>query len=150
MLDARQHPHAEPPHGKPPSLRSAPLSRSRPAAQLLVAISTALPFLGIRMLYGILSSYSGSLISTPGTPNTSSLARFNMATGDWRLYLIMSVLMEAISTIIYVTAGTRIPLQEDFAGKESIGLYGQNAYAPPAPAYYASNDGGRYVAPYRA
>jgi len=136
------------------------LTKNRRA--LLIAISCALPFLGIRVLYSILSSFSGSLVSTASsTPNTNSLAKFNMASGDWRIYLVMSVLMEIIATVIYTTAGTKIPLQQDYHlnasgnADEEHPLYnsqalsgylppkgqhhypqGQTAYAPPNSVSY--------------
>ncbi|KZP25970.1 hypothetical protein FIBSPDRAFT_661209, partial [Athelia psychrophila] len=83
---------------------------------LLVAISSALPFLGIRVVYSILSAFSGSLSfsgTASPTPNTSVLAKFSMLTGDWPIYLVMSVLMELVVVTIYTTAGARIPLQQD-------------------------------------
>jgi len=128
-------------------MKSSTLMRNR--RTLLKAISCALPFLGVRTLYGILNSYSGSLINTTGAPNTSSLARFNMVTGSWEIYLVMSVLMEACACLIYVVAGTQIPLSQDFIAKDNnYGMYGggnsygQNSYGPSATY-------NKYVAPYR-
>ncbi|KZP28440.1 hypothetical protein FIBSPDRAFT_694080, partial [Athelia psychrophila] len=89
-------------------MRFSTLMRNR--RTLLKAISCAMPFIGVRCLYGILNSFSGSLISTSGTPNTSSLHKFNMVTGSWEIYLVMSVLMEACACLIYVVAGTQVPL----------------------------------------
>jgi hypothetical protein len=120
---------------------------------LLVAISCALPFLGIRMLYAVLSTFSGSLVATPSSPtNTNSLSKFNMATGDWRIYLVMSVIMECIVAVIYTVAGARLPLNEDYlvdasgsqgdaqplygAQAQTMQAYypqGQTTYAPPGP-----------------
>lgn len=132
-------------------MKSSTLMRNR--RTLLKAISCALPFLGVRCLYGILNSYSGSLINTDDAPNTSSLARFNMVTGSWEIYLVMSVLMEACACLIYVVAGTQVPLSQDFIAKTSdYGMYGggnsgspygQSPYAPQTPY-------NKYVAPYRA
>jgi hypothetical protein len=82
------------------------------------------------MIYAVLSSFSGSLIATSNsTPNTNSLAKFNMASGDWRIYLVMSVLMEAIVTVIYTVAGATIPLKQDY----QLGVGGQapTGYLPP-------------------
>ncbi|KAF7984793.1 hypothetical protein HWV62_11792 [Athelia sp. TMB] len=124
--------------------KSSTLMRNR--RTLLKAISCALPFLGVRCLYGILNSYSGSLINTDDAPNTSKLARFNMVTGSWEIYLVMSVLMEACACLIYIVAGTQIPLSQDFVGTKGndYGMYGQQGqpgpYGPPQAAY---------VAPYR-
>jgi len=123
---------------------------------LLIAISCALPFLGIRMIYSVLSSFSGSLIATSSEPNTNSLAKFNIASGDWRIYLVMGVIMECIVTVIYTIAGAKIPLQRDYhmnaAGNpdEEHHLYGgQTGYLPPTEqAYYPQNAYAPAIAPY--
>jgi len=122
---------------------------------LLIAISCALPFLGIRMIYAVLSSFSGSLVATTTTtPNTNSLAKFNMASGDWWLYLVMSVLMECIVTVIYTTAGARIPLQQDYHlnangnQDEEHTLYGgPTGYVPPTEQHYYSQGQTAYASP---
>jgi len=106
---------------------------------LLTAISSALPFLGIRVIYSILSAFSGSLSfsgTASTTPNTSALAKFSMLTGDWPIYLVMSVLMELVVVVIYTTAGARIPLHQDYVQSkfdDGEHLYGMNAQ----PAYQA-------------
>jgi hypothetical protein len=125
--------------------------------QLLIAISCALPFLGIRVLYSILSSFSGSLISTASSaPNTNSLAKFNMASGDWRIYLVMSVLMEIIVTVIYTTAGAKTPLQQDYhlnaSGnpEEEHPLYSSQAlsgYLPPKEQHHYTQGQTAYAPP---
>ncbi|KZP28442.1 hypothetical protein FIBSPDRAFT_927577 [Athelia psychrophila] len=121
-------------------MRFSTLMRNR--RTLLKAISCAMPFIGIRCAYGLLNSYSGSLLNTTGAPNTSTLHRFNMVTGSWEIYLVMSVLMEACACVIYVVAGTQVPTNEDFVGKADDGynMYGSGN----------QNGASRYVAPYRA
>ena len=116
---------------------------------LLVAISSALPFLGIRVVYSILSAFSGALsFSGTATPNTGALAKFSMLTGEWPIYLCMSVLMELVVVVIYTTAGTRIPLQQDYVQQAKFAddepLYGMGPHAGPAPyqAPYAAPYGG--------
>lgn len=85
------------------------------------AISIALPFLAIRTLYGVLSTFSSSTVSVTGTTesNTSDLAKFNMITGEWQIYLVMDMLMEYAIVIIYSVAGLVLPLNEDYKSSDS-------------------------------
>jgi hypothetical protein len=71
-----------------------------------------LPFLGVRVVYSILSAYSGSPISTPTSSTTGSLSKFNIVNGEWQIYLVMGLVMEYIVVLVYVIAGTLIPRQE--------------------------------------
>ncbi|KAG2109726.1 uncharacterized protein F5147DRAFT_692121 [Suillus discolor] len=89
--------------------------------QLLKAISIALPFLAIRTLYSVLSTFSSSTFSVTGTTesNTSDLAKFNMITGEWQIYLVMDMLMEYAVVIIYGVAGIMLPLNEDYKSADS-------------------------------
>ncbi|KAG1798780.1 hypothetical protein EV424DRAFT_1332800 [Suillus variegatus] len=89
--------------------------------QLLKAISIALPFLAIRTLYSVLSTFSSSTFSVTGTTesNTSDLAKFNMITGEWQIYLVMDMLMEYAVVIIYAVAGIVLPLNEDYKPTDS-------------------------------
>ncbi|KAG1874149.1 hypothetical protein C8R48DRAFT_693014 [Suillus tomentosus] len=89
--------------------------------QLLKAISIALPFLAIRTLYSVLSTFSSDSFSIPGTTesNTSDLAKFNVLTGEWQIYLVMDMLMEYAVVIIYAVAGIMLPLNEDYKPADS-------------------------------
>ncbi|KAF9229711.1 hypothetical protein BS17DRAFT_805320 [Gyrodon lividus] len=90
--------------------------------QLLIAISAALPFLAVRALYSILSTFSSSTFITSGTSTSSSdndLAKFNIFTGEWQIYLVMEVLMEYVVVIIYTVAGTLLPLDQDYKLQET-------------------------------
>ncbi|KIJ05723.1 hypothetical protein PAXINDRAFT_182848 [Paxillus involutus ATCC 200175] len=91
--------------------------------QLLIAISAALPFLAVRALYSILSTFSSSTFITTGTTSTSNsdnpLAKFNMFTGEWQIYLVMEILMEYAVVIIYAVAGTLLPLDQDYKLQET-------------------------------
>jgi hypothetical protein len=104
------------------------------------------------MLYSILSTFSGSLFATSSsTPNTNSLAKFNMASGDWRIYLVMSVIMEFIVTVVYTTAGARIPLHQDYL-KDELALRAappKTAYAAPVPYAPVTAYDPESQAPYR-
>ncbi|KAF7982887.1 hypothetical protein HWV62_25134 [Athelia sp. TMB] len=75
---------------------------------LLTSISMALPFLGVRMVYSILSTYSGSPIPGPIT-SESSLYKFNTSNGTWWIYLLMGLIMEYVAVCIYTFVGLRIP-----------------------------------------
>ncbi|KAG1908567.1 uncharacterized protein F5891DRAFT_1098125 [Suillus fuscotomentosus] len=89
--------------------------------QLLKAISIALPFLAIRTLYSVLSTFSSDSFSITGTTesNTSDLAKFNVLTGEWQIYLVMDMLMEYAVVIIYAVAGIMLPLNEDYKPADS-------------------------------
>ncbi|KAH7929343.1 hypothetical protein BV22DRAFT_131576 [Leucogyrophana mollusca] len=65
---------------------------------LLLAISIALPFIAVRTLYSILSTFSSDTFAVTGTattPNTSSLAKFNMTTNSvkWPATSILSTVL---------------------------------------------------------
>ncbi|KAF8845459.1 hypothetical protein BDN67DRAFT_999611 [Paxillus ammoniavirescens] len=92
--------------------------------QLLLAISAAMPFLAVRALYSVLSTFSSSTFITTGTTSTTStstndLAKFNMFTGEWQIYLVMEILMEYAVVIIYTVAGTLLPLNQDYKLQET-------------------------------
>jgi len=80
---------------------------------LLVGISSVLPFLGVRMVYAVLSSFSGSPIPSSTTTTTNSLSKFNLSNGDWRIYLVMALLMEYVVVVVYITIGAKMRPQND-------------------------------------
>jgi uncharacterized membrane protein len=89
--------------------------------QLLLAVSIALPFLAIRTLYSILSTFSSSgFLTTTGTSSSSDsgLAKFNMFTGEWQIYLGMDMIMEYVTVLIFVFAGTTLKLDQDYKLQE--------------------------------
>ncbi|KAI9572611.1 hypothetical protein HD554DRAFT_2061473 [Boletus coccyginus] len=90
--------------------------------QLLVAVSVALPFLAVRTLYSVLSTFSSDTFDTTGTSTTDSdnpLAEFNMFTGEWQLYVVMDVVMEFTVVIIYTLAGNILRLDQDYKLQET-------------------------------
>lgn len=91
--------------------------------QLLAGISLALPFIVVRIVYSILSSYSGSPI--PNSDSTGaqghSLSKFNMINGTWWIYLVMGLLMEYIAVCIYTIVGLMTPTQRDEDGDYASG-----------------------------
>jgi hypothetical protein len=101
--------------------------------QLLKAISIALPFLAIRTLYSVLSTFSSSSFDVTSTtqPNTGDLAKFNIFTGEWQIYLVMDMLMEYAIVIIYSVAGLVLPLNQDYKSSDSY----QAEYPLSRPQY---------------
>lgn len=102
---------------------------------LLKAVTFSLPFLGVRVLYSILSAYAP--LGIPGvTSGSPSLAKFNSTRGSFAIWLVMSPVMEFIVIVIYVTVGLAVPLQDDYsvgangeAAEDTTHLYA-TAYAP--------------------
>ncbi|EMD41591.1 hypothetical protein CERSUDRAFT_110168 [Gelatoporia subvermispora B] len=94
---------------------------------MLKGISAALPFLAIRVAYTILSAYSpltfGFNSEGDKIAETCSgwLCKFNSTSGSWQVYLFMSVATEYVAVIIYTVVGTRVPLQQDYAGGRNPG-----------------------------
>ncbi|KAG1758039.1 hypothetical protein EDB19DRAFT_82210 [Suillus lakei] len=85
--------------------------------QLLKVISISLLFLVIRTIYSVLSTFSSStsvITTTTTTQPTGDLAKFNMFTGEWQIYLVMDMLMEYAIVIIYAVAGLVLPLDQDY------------------------------------
>jgi hypothetical protein len=119
-------------------------------AQLLIAISSALPFLGIRVLYSVLSSYSGSPVPNAESSTHNSLSKFNISNGDWWIYLLMGLIMEYVVVVVYTTAGARIPLQDDPSDGEDL-LSQKNYVRPRRTAQFDNNPAGyppqAYAAP---
>lgn len=112
--------------------------------RLLKGTSCALPFLGVRVAYSIVSTFSGSPI--PYGVNTSKLARFNLANGSWWIYLVMGLLMEYISICIYTVVGWKTPKQQERLGPKSDA----NGYPlQPQDGYGGQAQRAPYVAPYR-
>jgi len=87
---------------------------------LLLAITIALPFIGVRTLYSILSTFSSSSFGISGTStttttaSTNSLSEFNMFNGNWHIYVVMGMVTEYVAVIIYSVAGLMLPLQNDY------------------------------------
>jgi len=78
---------------------------------LLLGITFAMPFLFIRVLYTVLSSFSAldfASLGSGATVQKTGLAKFNSITGEWQIWLVMSVLMEFIVALIYLSFGLRL------------------------------------------
>ncbi|OJA19479.1 hypothetical protein AZE42_04922 [Rhizopogon vesiculosus] len=94
--------------------------------ELLKAISIALPFLAVRTLYSVLSTFSSSTFSfsTSSTSSDGDLAKFNIVTGEWQIYLVMDMLMEYAVVVLYAVAGLLLPLDQDYKSSD----FNQEAY----------------------
>lgn len=107
-----------------------------------------MPFLLVRIIYTICSAWAPTGI--PGVDSGyASLSAFKSTTGNVAVYLIMSVIMEFIVILIYVSVGLATPLQKDYA---SAG-WGEDAEAtrmsPPPNAYTAvGRPSGAYIPQY--
>jgi len=71
--------------------------------QILIGISTALPFILIRTIYSGLNAIN---LNTGSSSHHTT--KYNPVSGDWALYLTLGLLMEIIVVVVYVTAGTWI------------------------------------------
>jgi len=106
---------------------------------LLAAISLALPFLLVRVVYTVLSAFSPVTQSASAsgkvsmTTSDSPLAKFSATSGSWAIYLFMSVLTEYAAVMVYLVAGTRIRLQDDTDYVKSATVdYDEERYRMPA------------------
>ena len=84
----------------------------------MVGISSALPFLAVRVLYSILGAFAPAPTSgfgSTGIPSTdtNSLSKFSSFNGSWEIFLFMSLLMEYITVLIYLTVGIFTPPEKD-------------------------------------
>ena len=67
------------------------------------------------MIYSVLSAFSSSAVftSTGIEPGTGSLAKFNSITGEWQIFLGMSIIMEFVVVGIYIAFGISLPLNKE-------------------------------------
>lgn len=97
--------------------------------QLLIGISCAIPFVGVRTLYSLIGSLK------------SFTSNFSPISGSLTLYVAMSVVMEFIAVFIYVVVGISIPLdldRDELVGEQTLPLRtvvggGGQQYAPVYP-----------------
>lgn len=101
----------------------------------MLGISTALPFLIVRCVYSVLSalspisSFGPSTANLPAAPH-SALSEFNSFSGSWLIFLLMSLVMEYIVVLIYLTVGALTPLETpvDEEVKDVRGRQGEYRY----------------------
>jgi hypothetical protein len=104
--------------------------------RIVVAVLCALPFIFIRLLYSLLSVFSGS-------------SKFNILTGSQTITLFMSVLPEMVVAIIYIATGLKlkaVPANADSspanrlayrAGRGDFGLGRLGLFSLAAAAFQA-------------
>jgi len=80
---------------------------------LLWGISAALPFLGVRMTYAVLAAWSSSDLYGGKPSSNPTLAKLNPITGNWVLYLVMSLVMEYVAAVLYLFASTILARRHD-------------------------------------
>jgi len=77
---------------------------------MLIGATCATPFVAVRVIYSALSAFGPktnySLIGTSNPPHPTGLGKFNSITGEWQLFLVMSLLMEYIAIVIYLGFAT--------------------------------------------
>jgi hypothetical protein len=66
-----------------------------------MSLSFSLPFLGVRILYSILNAF------------VRSPSQWSPITGNWRIFLVMGLMMEYIVVSAYVITGALVPLHKD-------------------------------------
>ncbi|KAI1795401.1 hypothetical protein LXA43DRAFT_40844 [Ganoderma leucocontextum] len=97
--------------------------------KLLLAIIASLPFLFVRVVFTVLSSFAplpfgfdaaGHMVPVV---SDSPLKRFSSTSGDWAVYLFMSVVAEYVVVLIYTFAGLRLPLKQDLVDYQKAGMH---------------------------
>jgi len=73
---------------------------------LLWGISSALPFLGARIAYSVLATWSSSDFFGASPSQNATLAQFNPITGSWILYLVLGTIMEFAVAFLYLVSST--------------------------------------------
>ncbi|KAF8167816.1 hypothetical protein B0H34DRAFT_683146 [Crassisporium funariophilum] len=73
---------------------------------LLWGISAALPFLGVRIAYAVLSAWSASDLYGTRPSSNPTLANFNPITGNWIFYLALGLVMEFVVAALYLFSST--------------------------------------------
>ncbi|PIL30927.1 hypothetical protein GSI_07096 [Ganoderma sinense ZZ0214-1] len=87
--------------------------------RILISITIAMPFLLVRMLYGVFSAFAPSTVTfqnghqIPVVPSSSGLGKFSPSSPKWYIYFVMSVLMEWIVVIIYLVTRVFTALDND-------------------------------------
>ena len=76
--------------------------------------------MAVRVLYTALAAYAPTGIPGVSPDGSKSLRAFNTSTGSFAVYLAMSVIMEMIVVLIYVTIGLRTPLESDYGRGKMI------------------------------
>lgn len=105
---------------------------------LLIGVSLAIPFLTVRIIYSVLSAFSpNTAFSSSGatTTSTNGLSKFNLLTGSWHIWLVMSLIMEFIVIALYLAFGSLLPLSREETEEEKTGRTQQDGL----PTHYTQN-----------
>jgi len=122
----------------------------------LQRVTLALPFLSVRVLYTLLSGFAPSeeSIGSNGqvifTNNNSVLEKFSQTSGNWAIYLVMSVLAEFAVVLIYTILGLTVNLDNDYVGSRTQDWDAPEELAKLRPAgheYAPYAPGNAYAAP---
>ncbi|TBU24860.1 hypothetical protein BD311DRAFT_670869 [Dichomitus squalens] len=88
--------------------------------KLLLAVVASLPFLFVRVLYANLGSFAQPTFGfdnegnrVPIDHSDDPLQKFVSATGDFTLYIIMALVTEYATVLLYTVVGVCTPLQKD-------------------------------------
>ncbi|KAF9524080.1 hypothetical protein CPB83DRAFT_641078 [Crepidotus variabilis] len=73
---------------------------------LLFGISVALPFLGARIAYAVISAWSSEDLYGDQLSSNKTLANLNPIKGNWILYLVLGPIMEYCVAAIYLFSST--------------------------------------------
>ncbi|KAF9023416.1 hypothetical protein BDZ89DRAFT_1069904 [Hymenopellis radicata] len=76
--------------------------------KLLAGVTLALPFLGARVAYEFLASWSSSDPFGNELSSNPTLAKFNPVQGDWIPYLVMGLVVEFVAALIYAVFGAML------------------------------------------
>ncbi|KAJ7693685.1 hypothetical protein B0H17DRAFT_1059520 [Mycena rosella] len=74
--------------------------------RLLWGIMLALPVLGVRVAYEILSSWSSADLFGLEPSSNPTLAMFQPITGKWILFLVLGVVCEFVAAVVYTLSST--------------------------------------------
>ena len=95
-------------------------ARPSPALQLLLAVVASLPFLFVRVLYSGLGAFAKPTFGFDDDGNRifinrsdDPLQKFVSSTGDFTLFIIMALVMEYATVLLYTVVGVCTPLQKD-------------------------------------
>ncbi len=124
--------------------------------KLLLAVAASLPFLFIRVVFTVLSSFAPLPFGFDAeghmarVVSDSPLKHFSSTSGDWAIYMFMSVVAEYVVVLIYTFAGLRLRLKQDLVEYQKASMH-----LPPFPQEGLTQDGYRYNArpypsPYQA
>lgn len=91
--------------------------------QILRQLSVALPFLGVRVIYSVLGAF------------TKAPSKFSSLNGDWRINLVMGLLMEYIVVWTYIYGGMTTTPEEKVESQYYL------SQTPSNEAYQVQADG---------